>query len=80
MSSRKLVGRRIAAHLVKTGLSPEEFGNQVGLSGMTIRRLLDEAAETRPNNRTKALVARGIGEDADLLWRGSKAVYRRVAA
>jgi lambda repressor-like predicted transcriptional regulator len=80
VSSRKLVGRRIAAHLVKTGLSPEDFGNQVGLSGMTIRRLLDEAAETRPNNRTKALVAKGLDEDPGLLWPGAPAVYRRVAA
>lgn len=74
------MGRRIAAHLVKKGLSPEDFGNQVGLSGMTIRRLLDEAADTRPNNRTKALIAKGLDEDPGLLWRNARAVYRRAAA
>lgn len=81
VSSRKLVARRVAAHLIATGKSPEEFGNEVGLSGMSVRRLLDEElAGHHPNNRTKRLIASGLGEDPSLLWRGTTAVTRRKEA
>lgn len=60
---------RIYAYRVSRGLSPEQFGLLVGLSGMTIRRIEDgrnRADSLLP--RTKFLIARAMDEEVGDLW------------
>lgn len=60
MVSSKVVGRRLYYARIESGLSPEQFGAQVGCSGMTIRRLEDGRLK-RPTARTMMLISRQLG-------------------
>lgn len=46
---------RIHQHLGDVGLSPEQFGGIVGVSGMTIRRLIDGTQKTTGNSTAFAI-------------------------
>jgi DNA-binding XRE family transcriptional regulator len=48
------------------GLSPEQLGARVGLSGHTIRRV--EEGKNRPTVRTKFLIALEFGMEVRDLW------------
>lgn len=37
--SNRLAGRRVHVHRVRLGLSPEQYGVRIGVSGMTVRRV-----------------------------------------
>lgn len=37
--SKRLAARRIHQHRVRLGLSPEQYGVRIGVSGMTVRRV-----------------------------------------
>lgn len=83
MASRNLVGKRIESHLLDHGLTPEQFGDKVGLSGMTIRRIIDPVTYgplVRGHHiATKFAIARELREDPSTLW-PPITVRRRVAA
>jgi DNA-binding XRE family transcriptional regulator len=51
---------------MNAGLSPEQLGHKVGLSGMTIRRIED--GRGRPTPRTMFLLARELGENVTTVW------------
>ncbi len=52
-------GARLAAlREERTGLSPEQFGAQIGVAGQTIRNL--EAGRGRPHVRVKFAIALGL--------------------
>lgn len=50
---------------VNEGLSPEELGREVGVSGRTIRRIEDGA---RPTVRPMFLLAQHFGVEVTDLW------------
>lgn len=72
MASRNRVGRRIEAHLEDHGLTPEQFGKKVGLSGMTIRRIIDPEQYGEPKRghhiSTRFEIAKELREDPSTLW------------
>ncbi len=72
MASRNAVGKRIEAHLLDHGLTPEQFGEKVGLSGVTIRRIIDPATygvlKRDHHISTKFAIARELREDPSTLW------------
>lgn len=39
MASQRLAGQRIHKHRVRLGLSPEQYGLRIAVSGMTVRRV-----------------------------------------
>lgn len=83
MASRNPVGKRIAAHLLDHGLTPEQFGDKVGLSGPTVRRMIDPDKYGGPPVRghhisTKFAIARELREDPSTLWPPLRS--RKVAA
>jgi DNA-binding XRE family transcriptional regulator len=52
-------GRNLAAlREERTGLSPEQFGAQIGVAGQTIRNL--ESGRGRPHVRVKSAIAAGL--------------------
>jgi len=63
--------------MLRTGLSPEQLGPQIGVSGYTLRRVMDGAP---CQFRTKAAIAQALGEDPEVLWPPIKLQRRRVAA
>lgn len=63
--SNRLVGRRIHQHRVRLGLSPEQYGTKIGVSGMTVRRV--EAGYT-PFRSTQAKFARDLNAPVDELF------------
>lgn len=65
MASRNLAGVRLQAYLLDHGLTAEQLGEQIGLSGMTIRRVIDGYPCTI---RTKFVVARLLQEDPSTFW------------
>lgn len=79
MRSNKVAGRRIREHRLNLGLSPEQFGWQVGVSGMTIRRIEGGKAL---RVRTAFLIAQHMGVPVTALWPapGSPAIALRGAA
>lgn len=60
MVSSKVVGKRLYYARIDEGLSPEQFGAEVGCSGMTIRRLEDGRLK-RPTARTMMLISKRLG-------------------
>lgn len=52
-------------HRVNLGLSPEAFGWQIGVSGMTVRRI-EAGANVR--TRTAFLIAQSMGVAVTELW------------
>lgn len=65
MPSKNVAGLRLQAHLLDHGLTAEQLGDQIGLSGMTLRRVIDGYPCTI---RTKFLIARVLQEDPSSLW------------
>jgi lambda repressor-like predicted transcriptional regulator len=65
MPSKNVAGLRLQAYLLDHGLTAEQLGEQIGLSGMTLRRVIDGYPCTI---RTKFLVARVLQEDPSTLW------------
>lgn len=63
MSSRTLkqTGHRIRHARLSQGLSPEQFGEIHGVSGMTVRRL-EDGRQKRVHARTMFRIAKAIGE------------------
>lgn len=57
MASNRLAGRRVHLHRVRMGLSPEQYGVHIGVSGMTVRRI--EAGYT-PFRSTQAKFAAAL--------------------
>jgi len=60
MVQTKATGRRIRALRLERGLSPEQFGERVGLSGMTIRRL-EDGRQRRTHPRTMFRISQEAG-------------------
>ena len=83
MASRNRVGRLIAAHMLDNGLTYDEFGALVGVSGQTIRRMVDPETygECKRGHRieTKFNLAKVLREDPSALWPPITA-KRKVAA
>jgi transcriptional regulator with XRE-family HTH domain len=61
-----VTGRRLRELRTNKGLSPEQLGNRVGVSGRTIRRVEDGG--TRPTVRTMFLIAKEFDCDVIELW------------
>jgi len=74
--SKQLARRRIQQHRVRLGLSPEQFGIRIGVSGMTVRRV--EAGYV-PFLSTQAKFARALEVEIDDLF-GMPALPRLKAA
>jgi transcriptional regulator with XRE-family HTH domain len=58
MVSNRVAGRRIREHRVNLGLSPERYGQRIGVSGGTVRRI---EAGLVPTVRTMFLIASDLG-------------------
>jgi transcriptional regulator with XRE-family HTH domain len=54
MASNRVAGRRIGEHRLNLGLSPERYGDRIGVSGGTVRRI---EAGFAPTVRTMFLIA-----------------------
>lgn len=63
--SNRLAGLRIHQHRVRLGLSPEQYGIRVGVSGMTVRRV--ESGFT-PYRTTQRRFAEDLGVEVDDLY------------
>lgn len=63
--SKQLAARRIHQHRVRLGLSPEQYGVRIGVSGMTVRRV---EAGYRPFLSTQAKFARDLQVEVDELF------------
>ncbi len=61
-----VTGRRLRELRTNRGLSPEQLGNRVGVSGRTIRRV--EEGGSRPNVRTMFLIALEFECEVVDLW------------
>jgi transcriptional regulator with XRE-family HTH domain len=59
MRSSKVVGGRVRLARIEMGLSPEQFGERFGISGMTVRRL-EDGRQKRLTARSMMLIARGL--------------------
>lgn len=66
MASKKQTGLQLRRYRINAGLTPEDLGHKVGLSGMTIRRL--ENGVGRPTVRTQFLIARELGLAVTDIW------------
>lgn len=66
MASTQQAGLQLRSHRMNRGMSPEELGRKVGVSGMTIRRL--ERGVGRPTIRTRFLIARELGLQVTDVW------------
>lgn len=66
MASKQQAGLQLRTYRVNAGLSPEELGARVGLSGMTIRRL--EEGVGIPTMRTRFLIAKELGFQVTDIW------------
>jgi DNA-binding XRE family transcriptional regulator len=63
--SNRLAANRVHKHRVRSGLSPEQYGVHIGVSGMTVRRV--EAGYT-PFRSTQAKFARDMELEVDELF------------
>lgn len=87
MASTKFAAVQIARHLDRSGKSPEQWGYEIGVSGMTVRRAM---ASQSLNRQSRFLIARALGEeDPTVLWPvrlpgrrqpGGSRTHRQVAA
>lgn len=83
MASKNLVGVQLDALLLDRNISPEDFGESIGVCGMTVRR----AMKGKPLSRdSKWRIARALKEDPSTFWppksrpRKYQAGTRKVAA
>lgn len=67
MTSRNVISATIRAYMDDRGLSDDEFGDLVGISGRQVRRILDNEVE-RPHLSTRWGIARQMGEDLSTFW------------
>jgi transcriptional regulator with XRE-family HTH domain len=58
MRSTTLIGNRVRLARIEQGMSPEQFGQKFGVSGMTIRRL-EDGRQKRLTARSMMLIAKG---------------------
>ena len=65
MASNRLAGSRVALHRSRLGLSPEQYGIRIGVSGMTVRRI---EQGYRPFLSTQIKFAQDMGLLVDDLW------------
>jgi transcriptional regulator with XRE-family HTH domain len=65
MASSRLAALQIRQHRIRLGLSPEQYGHRIGVSGMTVRRI--EQGYT-PFLSTQAKFARDLGMEIDELF------------
>lgn len=65
MASNLLAGHLVHQHRVRLGLSPEQYGLKIKVSGMTVRRV--ERGYT-PFRSTQAKFAADLGIQVDELW------------
>lgn len=78
--SKRLAASRIHQHRVRLGLSPEQYGIRIGVSGMTVRRV---EAGYGPFRDTQRKFARDLGVEVDELYPlalDRRKPRRRVAA
>lgn len=72
MASTDIAGLRIRRYLDDKNLTPEQFGDLCGVSGMTIYRIAYPDIYKQPRNGyrrdTKWKVARELGEEPSTLW------------
>jgi DNA-binding XRE family transcriptional regulator len=73
--SKQLPRRRIHQHRIRLGLSPEQYGIHIGVSGMTVRRV--EEGYT-PFLSTQAKFARAQGVTVDDLFGMPKLPSRKA--
>lgn len=60
-------GVKLRRQRLRAGLSPEDLGADIGVSGRTIRRIEDTGMV--PTARTMFAIAKWAGEDVVQLWR-----------
>lgn len=77
MASNRLAGHRVQLHRVRLGLSPEQYGIRIGVSGMTVRRV--EAGYT-PFLSTQVKFAAAQGMEVDELFPSSIKPRRAAVA
>ena len=65
MASMTLTGRKLKELRHNRGLSPEQLGNRIGISGRTIRRIEEGK---RPTVRTMFLLAQEFNCEVVDLW------------
>jgi hypothetical protein len=65
MAFNRLVGRRIQQRRVRLGLSPEQYGLRIGVTGRTVRRVETGFIPVRMN---QAKFASDMGLEVDELW------------
>jgi transcriptional regulator with XRE-family HTH domain len=63
----KQVGRQLKIARIKKGMSPERFGANYGISGMTVRRL-EDGRQKRLDARTMCKIAEGLGLPVEELF------------
>ena len=72
MASSNLAALRLRRYLDDRNLTPEQFGELCGVSGMTIYRIAYPEVYKQPKTGferdTKWRVARELGEDPSTLW------------
>lgn len=66
VASKKQAGLQLQRYRVNAGLTPEDLGEKVGLSGMTIRRV--EQGIGSPTVRTRFRLARELGVEVTDIW------------
>lgn len=72
-------GRHLAAlREERTGLSPEQFGARIGVTGQTIRNLED--GKGRPQVRTKFAIAAGLDLPMAKLFPAERKAERKAVA
>lgn len=67
MASRTRVPSLLLKHMARTGMSPEQLGPRVGVSGRTIRRVVN-GDPVNFQFRTKAAIAEELGKDPTDIW------------
>jgi DNA-binding XRE family transcriptional regulator len=77
MASNRLAGNQVQLHRVRLGLSPEQYGIRIGVSGMTVRRIEDGCT---PFLSTKKKFASALGLEVDELFPDSVKSRKRVTA
>lgn len=80
MTSRRASAARIRTLRLDRGLSPEQLGCAVGVSGPTIRALENPAARRNPNARTQYAIAAFFGLRPSELFPMQPLTVRRRAA
>jgi DNA-binding XRE family transcriptional regulator len=77
MTRDRFAARQVRSHRIDLGLSPEQLGCHVGVSGHTIRRIERDACVPTP--RVQFLIAQHFGLKPTELW-SINGARRQVAA